>query len=122
MQAFIDQQRAIYESNKGDYYDPQSYYDSPVRDNTFLKFDEQGNPISASDLTVGHLSGEIEIENLKHDYKIKSITYRFNTIEYYKDNPYYCQATVELYQEVDIYGSSIYSLGSNSCPCNCYYM
>lgn len=43
MQAFIDQQRAIYEDNKGDYYDPQSYYDSPVRDNTFLKFDENGN-------------------------------------------------------------------------------
>lgn len=38
----------------------------------------------------------IEIENIKHDFKIKSITYRFNTIEYYKNNPYYCQATVEL--------------------------
>lgn len=43
MQAFIAQQRAIYEDNKGDYYDPQSYYDSPVRDNTVLKFDENGN-------------------------------------------------------------------------------
>ena len=40
---------------------------------------------------------KIEIENLKHDYKIKSIAYRFNTVEYYKNNPYYCQATVEVH-------------------------
>ena len=37
-----------------------------------------------------------EIENLKHDWKVKSINYKFNTIEYYKNNPFYCQATVEL--------------------------
>jgi FtsZ-binding cell division protein ZapB len=39
-----------------------------------------------------------EIENLRMDtnVKIKSISYQFNTIEYYKNNKYYAQATVEI--------------------------
>ena len=39
-----------------------------------------------------------EIENLKMDtnVKIKSISYQFNTIEYFKNNEYYAQATVEI--------------------------
>ena len=39
-----------------------------------------------------------EIENLRMDsnVKIKSISYQFNTIEYFKNNKYYAQATVEI--------------------------
>jgi FtsZ-binding cell division protein ZapB len=39
-----------------------------------------------------------EIENLRMDanVKIKSISYQFNTIEYFKNNKYYVQATVEI--------------------------
>ena len=39
-----------------------------------------------------------EIENLRMDsnVKIKSISYQFNTIEYFKNNKYYAQATIEI--------------------------
>ena len=39
-----------------------------------------------------------EIENLRMDsnVKMKSISYQFNTIEYFKNNKYYAQATVEI--------------------------
>lgn len=36
-----------------------------------------------------------EIENFKLDYAVKSITYRFNNIEYYKTLDMYCQAEIQ---------------------------
>ena len=37
----------------------------------------------------------VEIENFKRDNEIISLTYMFNTIEYYKNMEPYCQAIIE---------------------------
>lgn len=36
----------------------------------------------------------VELENFKHDNKVASIYYTFNTIEYYKNQKPYVQAVV----------------------------
>ena len=46
--------------------------------------------------TIWGLQREIEMLRMDSNVKIKSISYQFNTIEYFKNNKYYAQATVEV--------------------------